>query len=313
MSSTVCVTHPGAAAGFRCDGCGALLCEACVETGHRLLFCRRCGERALPLAGTAASVEVAAGTIMERRRERIVRAAAGYGLGDALLYPVRGSNAGTFWVFVLVLVALDLVGSVVGLGLAAFAAAGLVWLLVPRFLFSVANHTAQGRDELPDWPDLDVWELFRTALLFAFTTAVCLLPGFLLLRLAGFNLTGLWTGEQSFAAFLLLLALGCVLAVALWVPAFGAVALYDTFMAALRLDLHARALAVAPGEAAAITAVLAGLLFVGTAVRLLLAFLPLVGAVLSTAVLAYTLFTGAHLVGVYFRRRWTALEDVYQG
>jgi hypothetical protein len=41
MPSQTCVVHPETAATFRCDGCGRLLCSACVEQGHRLLFCRR--------------------------------------------------------------------------------------------------------------------------------------------------------------------------------------------------------------------------------------------------------------------------------
>ncbi len=34
MPSLSCVAHPGAAATFRCDGCGRLLCFECVEQGH---------------------------------------------------------------------------------------------------------------------------------------------------------------------------------------------------------------------------------------------------------------------------------------
>ena len=313
MTETTCAIHPQAAAAYRCDGCGRLLCEACVETGHRLLFCRPCGERALPLAGTAAPVAAAAGTITARRRERIVRSAASYSLADALVYPFRGSSTSAFLGFVFTLVAIDLLGALPIVGAAAIVLSLVVWLLVPRFLFAIANRTAQGHDELPDWPDFEIFELVRTALLFAVTSALCLLPAALLLRLGGFTFGGLLRGEDSLGGFLLLLAAGLLLAVALWVPAFGAVALYDTFLAALRLDLHVRALLVAPAEVAATTGLLAALLVLGTALRLVLAFLPLLGGALATAVLAYTLFTGAHLVGVYFRRHWDALEAIYQG
>lgn len=45
----VCATHPKKRASFVCDGCGELLCWDCVEEGAHLMFCRLCGERALPL------------------------------------------------------------------------------------------------------------------------------------------------------------------------------------------------------------------------------------------------------------------------
>src|SRR4051812_18907777 len=87
-----CATHAAAPAQFRCDGCGKLLCGECVAESHRLLLCRLCGERALPLAGTAPA------TVPERRQRDAVAAHAGYTLGDALLYPVRGGGLGMFLV-----------------------------------------------------------------------------------------------------------------------------------------------------------------------------------------------------------------------
>ena len=47
---TECAAHPERAAVYECDGCGKLLCEECIEEGHRLLCCRHCGERALQTA-----------------------------------------------------------------------------------------------------------------------------------------------------------------------------------------------------------------------------------------------------------------------
>ena len=104
-----------------------------------------------------------------------------------------------------------------------------------------------------------------------------------------------------------------MLAVVLWIPAFGAVSLYDTFWAAVRLDLHARALFVAPGEIALTVPLLAALLVLRVVLPALLAGLPLLGMVLGHLVVAYALFTGAHLVGLYFRRHWDELEDLYAG
>src|ERR1700720_3735491 len=61
MTSQNCVAHPGVAATFQCDGCGRLLCSACVEQGHRLLFSRHCRERALPLDASLPAALAAAG------------------------------------------------------------------------------------------------------------------------------------------------------------------------------------------------------------------------------------------------------------
>ena len=40
-----CAAHPERAAVYECDGCKKLLCEECMEEGHRLLFCRHCALR----------------------------------------------------------------------------------------------------------------------------------------------------------------------------------------------------------------------------------------------------------------------------
>jgi len=50
MAQPTCATHAQSRALYQCDGCGKLLCDACIEESHRLLLCRLCGERALPLA-----------------------------------------------------------------------------------------------------------------------------------------------------------------------------------------------------------------------------------------------------------------------
>lgn len=52
MNGGACAVHDAVAAGFRCDGCGALLCDDCIEVGEHLILCGLCGERVLPLPGT---------------------------------------------------------------------------------------------------------------------------------------------------------------------------------------------------------------------------------------------------------------------
>ena len=67
-----CATHPTRAATFYCDGCGRRLCDECIESGHRLLFCRHCRERALPLAADGAATPAErGGDLATRAVERV--------------------------------------------------------------------------------------------------------------------------------------------------------------------------------------------------------------------------------------------------
>lgn len=315
MNRQTCATHPEAAAAFRCDGCGQLLCAECAQQGHRLVFCRLCGERALPLDGRGEVAE-APRDIMDRRRATIARSASGYGLAEALGYAFRGAGGQVYLAFVATLTVLDFVATL--LPLVGGCIVGIPWalilLILPAFLFRIANSTAQGNDELPDWPHPDVWDLFRAALLFAFVVFVCLLPMFLFLQVPGCGPIAILSGTSAdLGICLLAMALGLLVAVAMWIPAFGAVSLYDTFLAALRIDLHLRALAVAPRELVVTVPLLALLLLGRVVMPTLLGFLPWIGAILGHAVVGYTLFTGAHLVGLYFRRHWSELEELYLG
>jgi len=316
MSRVACPRHPGSAATHRCDGCGELLCAECVRTGHRLDFCVLCGERALPLDGSGAVAPPPPNTITERRRQAIARSAAGYGLAQALGYPFRGLGAFAFWSFVVMLAVMDLIDLAFPLGLGRMVTwffRFAILLLTPRFLFSIANSTARGHDELPDWPDFDYWELIRSALLFVFVGLLCLLPLCAFMYLVGCGPLEMLSGTVSLGACLAAMAAGFFVAVALWVPTFGATALFDTFLAAFRIDLHVRAMLVAPAQMLGTTVLLTALLFTYTLLPTLLKFIPLVGWVAAHAVAAYALFVGAHLVGVYFRRHWGRLEELYMG
>lgn len=311
MTAATCATHPEAAAPFRCDGCARQLCDECVEHGHRLLFCRLCGERALPLEADRPA------TVPALRSARRRAAATRYTLADALAYPLRGTGGYAFWSVVVLTWIFDLAGAVPLLGIVAGAVGGffgmIVALLLPRFLFAIAATTAAGEDELPDWPDFDFWELLVGAVHFLAVALFCLLPTWGFLRLAGCGFVEVMTGETSMLACLGALALGFVAAVALWVPAFGADAVYQTPWLFFRLDLHARAVAAAPGEWARTVALVGALLVAGTILPAVLSFLPLVGSLVASPVQLYALFLGAHLAGVWFRRHPEAMERVYLG
>jgi len=170
-----CSTHQEAAAVYECDGCGKLLCEGCIEVGHRLLFCRHCGELAVPLAGAPA-------TTSELAQEHRVRAA--YGFADALSYPFRGLGLYLYTGYVLLVMLLEVAGGVPGLGCAVLIVQLVILLLLPGFLFAIVRTSAEGETELPDWPDFaELGERLGECLSFVLLTAMAFLPTWLLLYL----------------------------------------------------------------------------------------------------------------------------------
>jgi len=302
-ATATCARHP-AIATHRCDGCGQPLCDDCVQVGHRLLFCRLCGERALPLAPGGAA------TVPERRRA----AAADYRIADALGYPFRGFGAYVFWGFVVLWLVPTFAVALFGVfGILAYVVHVLLALSLPLFLFAVASSTARGEDELPDWPTFDAWEAFVSLLLFVMVAVISLVPLAILARLAGCGPLELLTGEASIGLCLLVGVAGSALGVLVWVIVFGATATYHSGWLWFRVDLHAKAVAVAPREYLAIAGLVAALVAGGQVLAAALSFVPALGEVAAIVVQTYSLFVGAHLAGVYLRRHRPALDAIYLG
>lgn len=309
MTETTCATHSGRAATHRCEGCGKTLCSECVEEGHRLLFCRLCGEQAVPLEG---QVPV---TSRQRRHARIQASATSYSLADALAYPFRGLGAYVYWGYVGLLVVFMLVQFLVPIagGLIIFIPQAIVALLLPGFLFTIARSSAQGNDELPDWPSFDFFHNLWELILFALIGILCLIPAYLLLTAFGCRPMAVLVGEASALPCITGIVLGFAFGVALWIPAFGATALFESGWLLPRVDLHLRAALADLGEFTAMALVVGVLFVVSRLLPLVLSLFPLVGDVLGVAVGVYGLFTGAHLAGVYFRRNYGEIESIYLG
>lgn len=314
-----CAVHAAQAATHRCDGCGETLCDDCIRPSHRLILCGLCGELALPLTGAAAGAGAGAAggaaavgppvksTEFRRRRAR----GAPYGLTDALLYPFRGTGGAVFWSYVVLLLLFDLISTLPLAGCLVVIPRILIAMMLPRLLFTVVRTTAEGEDELPDWPDFDVdmiWSWIGDALVMVGIVLVSALPGIALYHLLGCSVAGLLAGECWGVV-----PAGFFLGVLLWIPTMGATSVYDSAWLLPRVDLHLRALAARPGLAFTLTALLAGLFVGGYALRFALGLVPIVGWLASTLLGVYTLFTGAHLAGVYFRRNYDALERLYVG
>jgi hypothetical protein len=306
MPAETCAAHPAAAAAFRCDGCGKPLCHDCIQEGHRLLFCRLCGERALPLAPAAPA------TTPERRRAMAL--AAPYSFTDALRYPFRGAGGWLFGTYVVLLIAFALVESL------PFGCAGTVLLrafiaiLFPGLLFAIVRQTAAGDDELPDWPDIhETGERLREILAFFVIGFLMLLPAAVCLRLGGCGVEDfLRRGPHSLLCWLLL-ALGIALGLVLAIPAIASQALYQDLLSSFRADLHARAFAAGGTDSLATLGLVSGLLLAGQLVAVALSGMPLLGHALEGAATAYALFTGAHAIGLLARRHAAAFDAIYLG
>ena len=302
--SDSCTAHPEEAAIYECNGCKKLLCEECIEEGHRLLFCRHCGEMAIPLAGAPASTP-------ELARERKVTAV--YTFTDALGYPFRGLGLYLFVGYVLLVMLLGVAGQIPGVGCVVFVFQLLILLILPGFLFAIVRTSAEGETELPDWPDFSEYgERFGEWFAFVLVTTMAMLPLTALLYAGDCGFLTLLFGEWGLGCWALV-ALGLVAAVMLWVPGVGAVGTYASGWLGWRADLHVEALYRVWEDAWRTIALLAGLWFASIVLRVVLAFLPVMGAISAVGLSFYTLLLGAHLIGLLFRRNTKMLEAVYLG
>ncbi len=305
-----CSVHHDRPATYRCDGCGRTLCDDCVRMSHRLILCSQCGEMAIPLATGRITTST-----QVRRTAAVARP---YSLGEALLYPMRGQGSGVFWSYVVLLTIFSVLPLLIPFsGCILLIPELIIALLVPRLLFTIVRATAEGDDELPDWPEFDFWARIADALAYALIILIAWLPTVALVTFSDCAGLGLFTlpgaaapeGPSCWPP----LILGFFLSVMLWIPTFGAPSVYDSFWLLPRVDLHVRALFAAPIEAAIIAVLLAGLLLLGYGVSFAFNIIPGVGVAIGTALSVYATFTGAHLVGVYFRRHSRKLEELYLG
>jgi hypothetical protein len=304
MSSQSCATHPGAAAAFRCDGCGRLLCSDCVEQGHRLIFCRHCRERALPLDPTLPATVPALRRAAARSRPT--------GWLAALRYPLRGQGSGLFWVYLALLVAFRLVAAVPGLWLLVYLFRVGIALLVPGLLYAIVRRTAEGDDELPDWPDFaDGEERLREVLTFLGTMLVAFLPAALALHFSSCDLLDLPGAAGGAARCRVALAAGLLLGLPLAVPMFGSLAIHENIDLLFRLDLHVRALVATGLDGLGAVLLTYAVLGASRLLGLALGGFPLLGFALGPGVAAYGSFVGAHVVGLMFRKHAPALDAIY--
>jgi len=303
--SAACAAHPQTVARFQCDGCRKLLCDACIVESHRLLLCKLCGERALPLHADAPA------TTTERRDAARPTNAGPYGLGATLLYPFRGSG---LLMFVISLAVTGITAFLVQYNI--FSCAPLVlfvmWMsLLIGIQFKIVVSTAKWENELPDWPEyFSVGE--RVIEVLTYLGIVLLNFGPVAAFMFAFGMQGLLTTAPSLG-FWLGAAAALWLGTALSVMAWGAAALHWR-RSALRIDQHVKALLATGGDGVKtvnLTFALCGAVVLLPA--LMSKDLPMLGALLSGVLWIYWTFVAPHLVGLLFRRHAAALNQVYEG
>lgn len=300
-----CAQHPGVAATYQCDGCQRLLCEQCVDESHRLILCRICGERALPLAATQPANTT---QLAYKRRHQTA-----YSMVDAFAYPLRGNSAWLFWVYVALTTLLAVLAWVPGLGLAAglfsLALLGLLAAMVLRIIFQ----TSEGNNELPSWPDFDLFALLRDIFKLIAATVVGLAPIFLLLELFGPGFLRFFLGEGGALGWLLFVV-GLATGAVLGLVALGSVALYDQVLGAFRIDLHLAAIRVMGTDLIKTVGFVVALTVAVQILKLIVLLgVPLVGGILQAAIGTYGLFTTAHLIGLLYRRHEEEVNAIYLG
>ena len=297
MNGARCSTHADRPANYRCESCERLLCENCVEAGHALLFCCHCRERALPLAGAVRPT----GPSDRRRRQAVARP---YSLADALTYPFRRSGALMFAATLVSMVVVGWIGRW-GIGLMPLALGLGFWSLLVGLQFKIVRQTAEGDDEVPDWPDyLDWGERLPDLLSYMFVSLLQVAPAAIYLLV---NRERLLAPSAAFWG-------GCALL--LWLGTAGSTMAFGAAGAhgpgeALRVDRHLRGFLAGGADAVWTVNAVFG---IGALVFLLRAALddvPIAGAAVGGVLGAYWTFVSAHLIGLLFRRRHDALATIY--
>ena len=303
----VCRQHPDAEAWYRCQGCGRLLCDDCVDVLSRIAVCRLCGELARPLETDGAGNSGASSGVGPARRGRT---GAAPGLVDHLRYPLR-DRQGVVLAACTVLLAAPVAAEILlpAASCLLFVPRFLLALLLPGIVSDVARASADGLPGLPEWPR---YPGGRTGELVRFVVAgfLALLPGNTLLRWSGCAEEVVASGRLP-PLCNLLVAAALWLGAVLWVPLFGAGILRARLGAVLHFPAHGRVLRRHGRELMATGSLAAAPLVLAVVPRTVAPSTPVAG-VLEVAFALYGAILGGHLVGRYLLRHREELERRYR-
>ena len=296
-----CAQHPDVPALYRCEGCEKHLCGDCIEESHALLLCRLCGERALPLdESRPASVKALA-------KERQVTGP--YSLTDALFYPFRGTGLSLFLAVLFCMMVIWFLRILIITGCIAGVLNLALWLMIFGLQFKIVRSTAEGDNELPDWPDfLDFGSLLQDLVTALAVYTVVIFAVAYYFAAGGALGSGLLEPRFSFwFGFTVVLWLGTAFAV----MAFGAAGTYSRIRV-LYVHCHAQGFLAAGADAVHVTNLVFAVGAAGLVIpRILEGTVPYVGPALSSAVVTYCMFVLPHLSGLVFRRHTKRMDMLY--
>jgi hypothetical protein len=222
-------------------------------------------------------------------------------MADVLRYPFRGMGAYLYAATLAVTALLFILPSCL--------LRGLFMVLLASLQLSIVRATAEGEDELPDWPD---WTEPGERLM---DVAVWLAASMLQFLGVGLLVSMTGTLEVAFGApswgFWLSAAVLLWLGTAMGLMAFGAAGTFDRIKV-VSVPTHVLGFCRLGAEAVNITNWVFGLGAVVLVARSALESMhPLIGIPLSGALGAYWMFVQPHLAGVLFRRNYEILEASY--
>jgi pSer/pThr/pTyr-binding forkhead associated (FHA) protein len=219
--SARCKFHPRTAAHFLCPKCQLGFCEMCVNTrivaGASKSFCRHCAVECAPV---------------EVREEEPVEISFTAQIAGAFQYPFKGDGIILICVGTLLFLLVDgarwiskfalIYGFIAVILLTIFGTGYLT-----AYLRRVITSTAQGDEEMPEWPEIQDFsgDIFMPFMQFIGAVAFCFAPalGLTIYALTGGAGESAWLGWATTAS----LVFGCV-----YFPmAFTAVAMADSVVA----------------------------------------------------------------------------------
>jgi len=290
VADTYCRFHPRSLAQHLCPQCNRFFCDLCVAArheGHRTAhFCRPCGVKCQPVRSTPT----------RPHRQAFARL-----LTSAFAYPLRGSG----WMLILggtsLLVLVDLALSFAGFaGILGLLAMLILSLFGGGYIFSylksVILTSAQGSDEMPDWPDFNDWgtdvilPFFQCLGLLTF----CFGPTLGLLVYAGLQ------GNSQLAIGAIGLGL---LGVGYFPMAMLGVSMFDGLVG-LSPAVVAPSIVIVLGHYVVATAVLVTISTAGAALVVLMEWLvpvPVVSGLLGYPVFFYAIVVESRILGVLYR------------
>jgi len=278
----MCGNHMKATkAGWRCDRCGKMLCEQCVnkrEVRNMVLEVCACGGRCIPLSD----------------RETGTRPSDAQQMATAFRYPLEGQGlpllivgALFFWIS---LFAMQYSFFVVTLSLIVF-----IWGYLSAYLIKIISTTAIGEDEPPDWPGAgDLWEsIVRPFFLLCVASLMCFGPPFFFL----------FTDFSNVFAFWVLFALGGFV----FPMALTAVAMAQT-CTALNPFLLLRSIGQVPGSYLIACALFFFVVFLRIIGETVTGFIPFVGGILTAILSLYFMMVQARVLGMMYRLNQDKLQ-----